>query len=62
LHASAAFAGAFIDKEVESHGLDFVDKEKAKYDGTSPVSRTLVFGPHPATAHKKASEAVSSAY
>ncbi|KAJ5349337.1 hypothetical protein N7541_007064 [Penicillium brevicompactum] len=27
----AGFAGAFIDREVESRGLDFVDKEKAKY-------------------------------
>ncbi|KAJ5897229.1 hypothetical protein N7504_007517 [Penicillium tannophilum] len=27
----AGFAGAFIDREVESKGLDFVDSEKAKY-------------------------------
>ncbi|CAG7916175.1 unnamed protein product [Penicillium olsonii] len=27
----AGFAGAFIDREVETRGLDFVDKEKAKY-------------------------------
>ncbi|THH01735.1 hypothetical protein EW026_g986 [Hermanssonia centrifuga] len=26
----AGFAGAFIDREVETKGLDFVDKEKAK--------------------------------
>ncbi|KAJ7032918.1 hypothetical protein C8F04DRAFT_958300, partial [Mycena alexandri] len=31
----AAFAGAFIDKEVETRGLDFIDKEKAKRDGLS---------------------------
>ncbi|CAG8159288.1 unnamed protein product [Penicillium salamii] len=28
----AGFAGAFIDREVESRGLDFFDKEKAKYE------------------------------
>ncbi|GKZ83397.1 hypothetical protein AnigIFM56816_008490 [Aspergillus niger] len=27
----AGLAGAFIDREVESKGLDFVDREKAKY-------------------------------
>ncbi|KAJ5287799.1 hypothetical protein N7478_003485 [Penicillium angulare] len=27
----AGFAGAFIDREVETKGLDFVDAEKAKY-------------------------------
>jgi len=26
----AGFAGAFIDREVETRGLDFIDKEKAK--------------------------------
>ncbi|KAF9567309.1 CipC-like protein [Agrocybe pediades] len=26
----AGFAGAFIDREVETKGLDFIDKEKAK--------------------------------
>lgn len=26
----AGFAGAFVDREVESKGLDFIDKEKAK--------------------------------
>ena len=31
--SSAGFAGAFVDREVESKGLDFVDREKAKYDG-----------------------------
>ncbi|KAF7794071.1 hypothetical protein EIP86_005201 [Pleurotus ostreatoroseus] len=28
----AGFAGAFVDREVESKGLDFVDREKAKYE------------------------------
>ncbi|KAH8118278.1 putative phosphoglycerate mutase family protein [Phellopilus nigrolimitatus] len=27
----AGFAGAFIDREVETKGLDFFDKEKAKH-------------------------------
>ena len=27
----AGFAGAFVDREVESKGLDFIDAEKAKY-------------------------------
>ncbi|GAA90260.1 hypothetical protein AKAW_08374 [Aspergillus luchuensis IFO 4308] len=27
----AGLAGAFIDREVETKGLDFVDREKAKY-------------------------------
>lgn len=26
----AGFAGAFIDREVETRGLDFVDRERAK--------------------------------
>ncbi|KAH9989724.1 hypothetical protein BJV74DRAFT_838123 [Russula compacta] len=30
---SAGFAGAFVDKEFETHGLNFIDKEKAKYEG-----------------------------
>ncbi|KAJ7127005.1 hypothetical protein C8R44DRAFT_111143 [Mycena epipterygia] len=37
----AGFAGAFIDKEVESHGLDFVDKEKAKYDAHKNASQAI---------------------
>jgi len=28
----AGFAGAFVDREVETRGLDFADKEKAKYN------------------------------
>jgi len=27
----AGFAGAFVDREVETRGLDFIDKEKAKH-------------------------------
>lgn len=27
---SAGFAGAFIDRETETRGMDFIDKEKAK--------------------------------
>ncbi|KAF7317496.1 1 concanamycin induced protein c [Mycena kentingensis (nom. inval.)] len=29
----AGFAGAFIDRVVETKGLDFLDKEKAKHEG-----------------------------
>ncbi|KAN0134604.1 Protein of unknown function (DUF3759) domain containing protein, partial [Lactarius tabidus] len=29
----AGFAGAFIDREVETRGLDYIDKEKAKRQG-----------------------------
>ncbi|KAJ6531819.1 hypothetical protein B0H19DRAFT_457546 [Mycena capillaripes] len=31
----AGFAGAFIDKEVETRELDSIDKDKAKYDASS---------------------------
>ncbi|KAI9932634.1 hypothetical protein ASPWEDRAFT_33535 [Aspergillus wentii DTO 134E9] len=27
----AGFAGAFVDREVETKGLDFIDREKAKH-------------------------------
>ena len=30
---AAGLAGAFVDREVESRGLDFVDRAKAKYEG-----------------------------
>ncbi|KAJ5522411.1 hypothetical protein N7527_006526 [Penicillium freii] len=33
----AGFAGAFVDREVETRGLDFFDKEKAKYDAYEQV-------------------------
>ncbi|KAF8177767.1 hypothetical protein K438DRAFT_1605921, partial [Mycena galopus ATCC 62051] len=29
----AGFAAAFVDREVETKGLDFIDKEKATHDG-----------------------------
>ncbi|KAJ7170675.1 hypothetical protein C8R43DRAFT_59821 [Mycena crocata] len=38
----AGFAGAFIDKEVESHGLDFIDKEKAKHDAHNKANEAVV--------------------
>ncbi|KAJ5781816.1 uncharacterized protein N7518_010299 [Penicillium psychrosexuale] len=34
----AGFAGAFVDREVESRGLDFVDAEKAKYEARQQVN------------------------
>ncbi|KAJ7707723.1 cipC protein [Mycena rosella] len=37
----AAFAGTFIDREVESHGLDFIDKEKAKHDAHKNASEAI---------------------
>lgn len=33
----AGFAGAFIDRMVETKGLDYVDKEKAKHDAKKHV-------------------------
>lgn len=38
---SAAFAGAFIDREVESKGLDFIDREKAKRHGESQIIQSV---------------------
>lgn len=35
----AGFAGAFIDREVESKGLDFVDREKAKYHARQQIEQ-----------------------
>ncbi|KAF8607007.1 putative phosphoglycerate mutase family protein, partial [Ceratobasidium sp. AG-I] len=29
----AGFAGAFVDREVETRGLDFIDRERAKRQG-----------------------------
>ena len=40
---SAAAAGGFIDKLVESKGLDFIDKEKAKYEGEFALLSTTRF-------------------
>lgn len=36
----AGFAGAFIDREVETKGLDFVDREKAKYEARRQLHDT----------------------
>lgn len=36
---AAAAIGAFIDRTVETKGLDYIDAEKAKRQGTSPESR-----------------------
>ncbi|TVY90040.1 hypothetical protein LAWI1_G003503 [Lachnellula willkommii] len=33
----AGFAGAFIDREFETKGLDFVDRERAKHDAHKRV-------------------------
>lgn len=33
----AGFAGAFVDREVETRGLDFFDKERAKYQAREQV-------------------------
>ncbi|KAJ7494718.1 hypothetical protein B0H11DRAFT_1802212 [Mycena galericulata] len=38
----AGFAGAFIDKEVETHGLDFIDKEKAKHDAHNAAAEEVI--------------------
>jgi len=34
----AGFAGAFIDREVETKGLDFVDREKVKYQARQHIN------------------------
>ncbi|KAJ5698455.1 hypothetical protein N7462_000460 [Penicillium macrosclerotiorum] len=33
----AGLAGAFIDREVETRGLDFIDREKAKYQARQHI-------------------------
>ncbi|KAJ5671590.1 hypothetical protein N7507_000717 [Penicillium longicatenatum] len=35
----AGFAGAFIDREVETKGLDFVDTERAKYQARQHIDQ-----------------------
>ncbi|KAJ5819041.1 hypothetical protein N7474_004632 [Penicillium riverlandense] len=35
----AGFAGAFVDREVETRGLDFVDKEKAKHRARQHIEK-----------------------
>ncbi|TFY70169.1 hypothetical protein EVG20_g2837 [Dentipellis fragilis] len=39
----AGFAGAFVDRLVETKGLDFVDKEKAKHQGTCRTLPPFVY-------------------
>ncbi|KIK68127.1 hypothetical protein GYMLUDRAFT_155033 [Collybiopsis luxurians FD-317 M1] len=38
----AAFSGAFIDRIVETKGLDFIDKEKAKHQAKTHTEDVLV--------------------
>lgn len=35
----AGFAGAFVDREVETRGLDFIDREKAKRQAREHIER-----------------------
>ncbi|GJJ14816.1 hypothetical protein Clacol_009084 [Clathrus columnatus] len=37
----AAFSGAFIDQVVETKGLDFIDKEKAKHDAKKHIDENF---------------------
>lgn len=37
----AGFAGAFVDREVETRGLDFIDREKAKREAYNQGSDQL---------------------
>jgi hypothetical protein len=37
----AALAGGFVDREVETKGLDFIDKEKAKHLAKQQVEEQL---------------------
>jgi len=37
----AGFTGAFIDREVETRGLDFYDKEKAKHQAKKRAEEAL---------------------
>ncbi|KAJ7650291.1 hypothetical protein FB45DRAFT_14324 [Roridomyces roridus] len=38
----AGFAGAFIDREVETRGLDFIDKQKAKSHAHDQVVEEVI--------------------
>ncbi|KAF9072467.1 hypothetical protein BDP27DRAFT_1320512 [Rhodocollybia butyracea] len=38
----AAFSGAFIDRMVETKGLDFIDKEKAKHAAKQQSEEVIV--------------------
>lgn len=33
----AGFAGAFIDRAIETSGLDFLDREKVKFDAQNHI-------------------------
>ncbi|KAE9410553.1 hypothetical protein BT96DRAFT_969556 [Gymnopus androsaceus JB14] len=37
----AGFVGAFVDREVETKGLDFIDKEKAKREAKKQAQQAL---------------------
>lgn len=37
----AGLAGAFIDREVETKGLDFIDREKAKHHAKESYERSM---------------------
>lgn len=37
----AGFAGAFIDREAETRGMDYIDREKAKRDAMNQGSDQL---------------------
>lgn len=39
----AGFIGAFVDREVETRGLDFVDREKAKRHGRHHAEEQLAY-------------------
>jgi hypothetical protein len=37
----AGFAGAFVDREAETRGLDFIDRERAKRDAVDQSADQL---------------------
>ncbi|KAF9519795.1 hypothetical protein BS47DRAFT_1287806 [Hydnum rufescens UP504] len=37
----AGFTGAFVDREVETRGLDYIDRERAKRDATDQAHQGL---------------------
>ena len=38
---AAGFAGAFIDREAETRGLDYIDREKAKRMAADQTSQAI---------------------
>ena len=38
---AAGFAGAFVDREVETRGLDYIDREKAKRMAADQTSQAI---------------------